>query len=272
MDTTDSLTGNGNSPARTSSSDHPAAPAVGNIGGSAGGSEYSPTQLQGLRAAFSRLARGALRLENAFYEYRLGIATHGLYNWKPDDWSQKEHTYYQAASYRRIFRILDALRLGPSDTLIDLGCGKGRVTCCASLYPISEVIGIEDMQELCTHAENNLMLLRGKRARARILQGRAEEFEYTKGTVIYMFHPFGPKTLAAVLSQLDKGLRLNPRDIRIVYLNPVHEHILQETKWLELYDRWAAVRFLQAEIIHPVSFWRLRDGYDSFAARAPIPR
>ncbi|MFZ0213885.1 MAG: hypothetical protein WAL55_14345 [Candidatus Acidiferrales bacterium] len=232
----------------------------------------SAAKLPRLRAAVNHVARNMLRLENAFYEYRFGIATHGLYNWKPGDCSQNEHLYYYVSSYRRVFRILDALRLGPSDTFIDLGCGKGRVTCCASLYPICEVIGIEDIQELCTTAEKNLRLLRGKRAPARIVHGRAEEFEFTKGTVIYMFHSLGPKTLAAVLSQLDKGLRTNPRDIKIVYVNPVHERVLTGMKWLELYDRWPSPRHLWTNIVHPVSFWRLRDGHDSIAAQVRIPR
>jgi predicted RNA methylase len=230
-------------------------------------STVTAVMLPRLRADVDHLVRGTLRLENALYEYRLGIATHGPYNWEPGDWNQNEHLYYYATSYRRIFRILDALRLGPSDIFIDLGCGKGRVICCASLYPICEVIGVEDVPELCKIAEKNLMRLRGKCTQARILHGRAEEFEYTKGTVIYMFHPFGPKALAAVVSQLDKGLRLNPRDVKIVYVNPVHEYVLKETKWLELYDHWPAPRYLWTGVMHPVSFWRLRDGHHSFAAR-----
>jgi precorrin-6B methylase 2 len=208
-----------------------------------------------LRGVAGRLARSTLRLENAIYEYRLGLATHGLHNWRPGDWSQDEHLFYYATSYRRIFRILDALKLGPSDVFIDLGCGKGRVACCASRYPIREVIGIEDVAELCQTAEQNLKRLRGKRTPARILHGKAEEFDYCIGTAIYMFHPFGPKTMAAVLAQLEKGLRANLRDLRIVYVNPVHETVLAETEWLRRYDYWPPVRHLGTEIMHGVSFW-----------------
>lgn len=114
----------------------------------------SPTiKFPWLRAAVDRLAQDTLRLENALYERRLGVTTHGLHNWRPGDWSKDEHLYYFATSYRRIFRILDSLHLGPADTFIDLGCGKGRVACCASFYPVREVIGIEDVGELCASAE-----------------------------------------------------------------------------------------------------------------------
>lgn len=270
MHTHDPLSVVGDSPSRASLPDRQATPILGNPGGLPGARGNQPAKL-GPQAAVSRLVYAALRLESALYEYRLGITTRGLYNWNPDDWNRREHIYYGSTFYRRIFRILDALCLGASDTVVDLGCGKGRVACCASLYPVREVIGVEDVPELCTIAEKNLLRLRGKRTQARILHGRAEEFEYTKGTVIYMFHPFGPNTLTAVLSQIDKGLRANPRTIRIVYVNPVHEYVLKEAKWLELYDRWPAVRLLQDEIMHPVSFWRPRDGSDSTAAQAPIP-
>jgi Histone methylation protein DOT1 len=231
----------------------------------------SMPKLPWLRRVAERLSRGAMRLENAFYEYRLGITTHGLHNLISSDWRHDEHLYYFATSYRRIFSILDALQLGPTDTFIDLGCGKGRVTCCASFYPISEVVGIEDVQELCAAAEKNLTKLRRKRAHTRILHCKAEEFEYTTGTVIYMFHSFGPKTLAAVLSRLDNGLRLNPRAVKIVYVNPVHEYVLKETKWLELYDRWPSSRYLRSEVMHPVTFWRLRGHHQFSAARATSP-
>lgn len=222
----------------------------------------SPTiKFPWLRAAVDRLARDTLRLENALYERRLGVTTHGLHNWRPGDWSKDEHLYYFATSYRRIFRILDSLHLGPADTFIDLGCGKGRVACCASFYPVREVIGIEDVGELCASAERNLGNLRGKRAPSRILHCKAEEFEYTTGTVIYMFHPFGPKTLEAVLSRLAAGMRANPRNVRVVYVNPVHESVLEETKWLELYDHWPSPSHFWTKTLHPVSFWKLREDW-----------
>lgn len=220
--------------------------------------ESHPTAAFG-RALTDLLVRNSVRLENAVYEYRFGIKTSGLYNWRPGDWNQSEHIYYGSTLYRRILQILDTLCLGPADTIIDLGCGKGRVTCCACRYPVREVIGIDDVPELCAMAERNLRVLHGKRAPVTILRTKAEEFEYKTGTVIYMFHPFGPKTLSAVLSRLQRGLQLNPREVRIVYVNPVHEKVLAATEWLEMYDRWPAQRRLRTEIMHPVSFWRWRD-------------
>src|SRR5262252_1290763 len=107
-------------------------------------------------SAEMNLARTILSIENAFYEYRFGISTHGLHGFTPGDWSQSEHIYYGTMPYRWIFPVLDALRLGPSDVFVDLGCGKGRVVCCASLYSCARVIGVDDTQEMCTMAQTNL--------------------------------------------------------------------------------------------------------------------
>lgn len=211
-----------------------------------------------VRAAADRLVRNSMRLENALYECGLGITTHGLYNWSPGDWSRSEHLFYYATPYRRVFRILESLHLGPSDRFVDLGCGKGRVICCASRYCLAEVIGIEDVADLCTIAKENLRCMRGRRAATRIFHGKAEDFEYTECTVVYMFHPFGPQTLASVLARLYESLRLNPRSLKIVYVNPVHERVLKETNWLKLYDYWPSPRYLLNKVVHPVSFWRAR--------------
>jgi len=219
---------------------------------------HSSASHSGFGALADLVVRGSVQLENALYEYKLGIRTRGLYNWTPANWNESEHVYYGSTLYRRIFRILDALQLGKADTFVDLGCGKGRVACCASRYPLAEVIGIEDVPELCQMARTNLASLRSRRAQATILNAKAEDFAFASGTVIYMFHPFGPKTLSAVLSRLRQGTTDNPRQVRIVYVNPVHERVLGQTDWLEMYDRWPARRRLWTEIMHAVSFWKLR--------------
>lgn len=63
---------------------------------SAGIDEKPPSSMPNfskLPTAADHFARGALRLENALYEHRLGITTHGIHNWKPGDRSMDEHLY-----------------------------------------------------------------------------------------------------------------------------------------------------------------------------------
>lgn len=202
------------------------------------------------------LARFVFTLENLFHEYRLGISTHGTYGFTPGDWSRREHIYYGTVSYRGIFRILDAISLCPSDVFVDLGAGKGRVVCCCSLRYVAQVIGVDDTRELCDVAEDNLLRMRGRRSVAKIVHLKAEEFDYSMGTVFYMFHPFGPKTLKMVMARIKQGLHQHPRNIRIVYVNPKHDAVLEATDWVERYQQWPAESVSSNLVGYQVSFWR----------------
>jgi precorrin-6B methylase 2 len=199
-----------------------------------------------------------LRVENALYERRLRVSTRGLYGFTSGDWIGREHIYYGTVPYRGILRIMDALALGRSDVVVDLGCGKGRVLCCALLYDVTQVFGIEDTKELCEIARNNLRRMRGKRAPAKVINGKAEDFDYSQGTVFYMFHPFGSSTLSTVLSAIDRSLQDAWRFIRIVYVNPVHDSVFEATGRFERYEHWSAVGPSSRSVGYAVSFWRCR--------------
>jgi cyclopropane fatty-acyl-phospholipid synthase-like methyltransferase len=206
----------------------------------------------------TRLVRAALKLENVFYEYRFGISTRGLYGFTPGDWSRAEHIYYGTVPFRGIFQILDSLALRQTDIVVDVGCGKGRVLCCAALYDVDQVIGVEDTKELCDVARSNLERIRQKRAPVEVIHGKAEDFDYSRGTVFYLFHPFGPNTLKSVVTLLGRELQRKLRSIRIVYVNPRHESVLEETDWLERYAHWSAGAPSSRFVTYAVSFWGLR--------------
>jgi predicted RNA methylase len=211
----------------------------------------------------THLLQTALKVENVLYEYRLGISTRGLFAFASRDWSREEHIYYGTSPFRGIFQILDSLVLTGTDVVVDLGCGKGRVLCCAALYDVQQVIGVEDTEELCHVARNNLRRLRRKRTQAMVVHGKAEDFDYTQGTVFYMFHPFGPSTLRAVVAHMSQALQHRFRSIRIVYVNPKHDSVLEEADWLERYAQWPAGTPASRFVTYPVSFWRLQQGAGS---------
>ncbi len=206
----------------------------------------------------AHLLKAALKIENAFHEYRMGISTRGLYGFAPGDWSHEEHIYYGTVPFRGIFRILDFLDLKNTDVVVDLGCGKGRVLCCAAMYSVQQVIGVDDTRDLCDVALNNLRRLSRKRAPAAVIHGKAEQFDYSLGTVFYLFHPFGPNTLRSVISRMSIGLRQIPRLARLAYVNPRHDSVLKDTGVLERYEHWAHQTPQSRFVCYPVSFWRFR--------------
>jgi predicted RNA methylase len=197
---------------------------------------------------FDRLIEKAA---NTCWELRLGIRTRRFQEDTP--WITSEHVEYRPTSYPLIFRILDFLELTPSDVVVDLGCGKGRVVCCAARYRLEEVIGVEDVSILSDRAEANAAVMRGRNSKISIVKCKVEDFDYARGTVLYLNNPFGPETLKAVLKRLEFA-RESSR--RLVYFNPVHEAVLSEKGWMELYAHWSASSRLG--IAHPVSFWRTK--------------
>jgi predicted RNA methylase len=189
---------------------------------------------------------------NFYWELRLGVRTRAFQ--EDAAWITAEHVHYAATSYPVIFRILDFLDLSSIDIVVDLGCGKGRVVCCAARYHLAEVIGVEDVPVLSEYAETNSRIMRGRNSKISIVKCKAEDFDYSRGTVFFLNNPFGPQTLDAVLTQMKRAAQLSGK--RLVYFNPVHERLLERDGSMERYAHWPAARDLY--IAHPVSFWRSR--------------
>src|SRR5262249_8840372 len=130
------------------------------------------------------------RVSNAYWERRLGIRTNGWF------WMDREDSApYGTQTYASNRQILDALRLRPDDVFVDIGSGKGRVVCMAACSQVGEVIGVEYSEPLTAIARDNAERLRGRRAPIELHTGLAEEFDYSRATVLFLFNPFGPDTL-----------------------------------------------------------------------------
>ena len=71
-----------------------------------------------------------------------------------------------------------------------------------------------------------------------------------------VFHPFGAGVMKAVIDGLDEQLDLSPRNLKIVYFNPVHDDVLQASRHLRRIDHWPE-RGVGGASGHryPASFW-----------------
>jgi len=196
----------------------------------------------------SRMLRKA---ENLFWETWLGISTRGYFAA-----STPENESYGTTSFNVVFAILDALRLSEDDVVVDLGCGRGRVVCCAALRRVRGVIGVEYEEELARIARENADRLRGRHSPVTIVHGGAQDFDYAAGTVFYLYNPFGAEILGQVMTRLKQSLARRSHPIRIVYMKPHCELLMLEAAWLEPYGRWEAGSRRNLE--HPVTFLRSR--------------
>jgi SAM-dependent methyltransferase len=201
-----------------------------------------------------RARESAVRLHNIWSEQRLGISTRGVL-----DVDHADAVQYATMGYGLIGRILDHLELRPDDVFVDIGCGRGRVLCCAARRPIEHVYGVDVQPQLCDAARANGERLRGRRAPITVRNDVAQDFDYAGATVLYMFDPFGADTLRLVLEKVradtDDRADRGTRGIRIAYANPTHEHVVREQSWLESAGRWDAQ---EHRIEHSVAFFRSR--------------
>lgn len=195
-----------------------------------------------------------MKFSNMAWEMGLGINSRGcVYGGAAD-----EFHYYSTISYQSVMSILQRVRIRSDDVFFDIGCGKGRILCCAQLFSPRKVIGVEIDKGLSDTALSNLEKMRGRTCPFTVLNAPATECDYRSGTVFYLFNPFGYTTLKKTLSLIKGTLESDPRTIRMVYVNPVFDGVLKADGWLERYDAWKKGE--KFGLLNDVSFWESRPG------------
>ncbi len=118
-----------------------------------------------------------------------------------------------------IFQHIHVNSFGESitKTFVDLGCGKGRVICMASLCYNKKVIGVEVDKYLYDVARDNVSRFYDKRPckerRIEIVNQDVVDFDVTKGDVFFMCNPFGNETMKVLMENIKRTL---PREINII--------------------------------------------------------
>jgi SAM-dependent methyltransferase len=141
-----------------------------------------------------------------------------------------EHaTHYEATPPAEIDRLLDAVPLQPERcTLIDLGCGMGRVVLHAARRRFRQIIGVEISPALLEIARANRRAYRGPLAcrDLRLVRADAARFTFPRGDlVVFLYNPFGEAILGPILDRLAAGPE---REVAIAYHTPVARTLLDE--------------------------------------------
>ena len=129
--------------------------------------------------------------------------------------------------WRTLPRVLPKSEVGPDDVLIDLGSGMGRaVVLAAKRYPFRRIIGVEIATELHEIAKRNVERNR-RRLRCRQIElVNADVLDYAipdDVTVVYLYNPFTGPVFDHVVTELERSVDRDPREVRIIYLNPIEE-------------------------------------------------
>jgi SAM-dependent methyltransferase len=148
---------------------------------------------------------------------------------------------YQPTDPEEFREMLNGIAIDyPQFAFVDLGSGKGRTLLMASEFPFRRVIGVELLPELHAIAEQNITASRNenqKCSRIESICSDARDFEFPdEPLLIYLFNPLPEAALHVVAENLRQSLQQAPRPVRVLYLNPILEHVLADTGFLRRLD------------------------------------
>ncbi|MBQ7934446.1 MAG: class I SAM-dependent methyltransferase [Lachnospiraceae bacterium] len=135
------------------------------------------------------------------------------------------HYPYEPTPYCVLERLAGSGFINAKDTVLDYGCGKGRVEFFLSYQTKAKCIGIEYDERIYNKAMENKM---GGVASGRI------RFELVNATDyhvpedvnrIYFFNPFSVEILRKVLGRITQSYYENPREILLFFYYPSDEYI-----------------------------------------------
>ena len=162
----------------------------------------------------------------------LHIHTGGRDDLKADQY----HHPYEPTPYCVLERLAESGLIGPEDTVLDYGCGKGRVDFFLAKETGAKTIGIEYDERIYADALENQSTAKAK---AEFVLANAEHYEVPGDvTCCYFFNPFSVEILHKVMARIVQSWYDCPREIMLFFYYPADEYIsyLMTVEELEFYD------------------------------------
>lgn len=199
-----------------------------------------------------------LNPHDSYWDIRLGVRTFGFHpaSGQPGDTEWRLH--YTPTPYSDIFRLLRLVKLDDADVFVDLGSGLGRAVFAASFLGARKAIGVEVVPSLHEQSVGNLQRSRISNQNIEFICANALDYKHQDSSVVFMFHPFGEETMRSVLDDLATAAgRSAGVELRIIYMNPVFDYVLEQSGWLE---KMAVVppvrRWFSNTRSYSISLWR----------------
>jgi len=145
--------------------------------------------------------------------------------------AEDEGNQYMPSTFE-LKSVLRKLKITDRDKILDIGCGKGKAMYMMHSFPFSAIRGIDLSQELVRTANDNFKILKCDRCEA-ICANALEYEEYDKYSMFYFYNPFPEKVFQQVIDMICMSYEKTPRRITIVYMNPVCEKAIENTKIFE---------------------------------------
>ena len=142
------------------------------------------------------------------------------------DYKEDEHHYpYEPTPYIVLERLANAGYITKKNTVLDYGCGKGRVDFFLSYQTRCKTIGIEYNERIYQSAvENKVNAVSGNRTI--FLLENAESYKVpVEVDCIYFFNPFSVEILQKVIARIKESYYEAPREMLLFFYYSSKEYI-----------------------------------------------
>jgi len=106
-------------------------------------------------------------------------------------------------------------------SLVDFGCGKGRVLLVASEFPFRRIVGVEFAPQLAESARQNLKTYRAQNQKCREIEaitGDATAYQLApEPQVLYFYSPFALSVMDQVIHNIEVSLQRSPRALLVLF-------------------------------------------------------
>ena len=172
--------------------------------------------------------------QESTWDKLLRIKTSGRDDLRADQY----HHPYEPTPYSVLERLAASGLIDADDTVLDYGCGKGRVGFFLSYRARAKTIGIEYDRRIYADAlENRKSTV--SRIKPDFVLTPAEEYTVPpEVNRCYFFNPFSPEILRKVMARIIESYYADPREIFLFFYYPSDEYIayLMTVDQLEFYD------------------------------------
>lgn len=167
-----------------------------------------------------------------------------------DDSKANQFNYpYEPTPYSVLQRLSNSGYINKKNSLVDYGCGKGRVDFYLAYQVKCKTTGIEYDERIYQAAvDNKNNAVSGRRTEFHM--GRAEKYEVGKESDrFYFFNPFSVEILQQVLSRIEESYYENPRQMLLFFYYPSDEYIscLMTREMLGFYDEISCMDIFPGE-------------------------
>jgi SAM-dependent methyltransferase len=170
-------------------------------------------------------------------------------------------TLYMPAAYNVLEDIFTFLLNKPNIHFLDIGCGKGRTLSVAPHYGFNKVTGIDFSEKMINSAFLNLQSVKKTFPALEYSVQTCNAIDYViphDVDVIFLFNPFDRYVTNKVAGNIMESIQKFPRNIFIVYENPLYKDIFLQTGFKEVYFT-KKMEYLEASILQ----WEKNKPYQS---------